>query len=1633
MLCISDYTNSEQKMSCTKCGKTLDSVDELHNHIVQCAAIKQLPTRLQITEKPHFSKGLGRVRKRKFQTQQQIVTSPDKSMFNKKIKSALLRKLKEKKLESEDFFQRKRRRSFELLYNPQNHVRRREMTEVLDMHQCRGCAYRFSSISLLERHVRVCTQKDKIKQLHTPIKMHNREPSKKYQCTYCHKFFSYINSVKKHFKQVCVVRRDRLKRADRLDRKWEESIIAAVAAKEAQDEDRDERDIKKRKGRRKNHKWGNSRKRKCTKDASSVSSNDTMEDDEDDNEDDEEEEEVFDKEDEENKDEEEEVFDKEDENDEEEEVFDKDEEDNHEVEEDKENKDDDEVDVFEKEVEDDKDEELLSPSSLLVFGNKNVELKSREKEANTFDEADKKSWTEVEKDMEVSENIQQTIPNESQKKQKIIQTVTVPISPILHTKECVEIDQFSTCLTAQAVTSTKHVKQQSTAIKNDVMLDMDESQKTDAKSNNSNNAVSVKGTIEIKEEIESTQVLSSLNVLDIPDNKHENMSQMAVNDSSQLKVLECRNVAQDQSVTGDSEIVKGPKSNVKSKTFQTLTKSSSDEKITLDKRLQDKLGDENDKDEPPCKKKKLVKKVKCTEEVEVVNTKVVSGVAASAKAAGNMVASGVSVKAAATTTAAAAQADEEDKSIDEGFDSNTDESLDSGIEESESPPALIKNTPKRKVSVNSLEVKEDAVMPKKRKIVDSKKPDTEDTESASVTPGGSNIVNATPGVSSKAANTAPGGSTTVSLIPRSSEAMHVDEEITDNHGNSEEVPQTPVKDKKAKSVSKKTSKSVEKDNDTSDDAGKHMGKGNGCKHEKAQSQHKHATDPKTNKIKNKKVKSKVDGSDQHDTDHLSSNTNSPQAKPVKGQSKVDGSDQHGTDRLSSNTNSPQAKPVKGQSKVDGSDQHGADPLSSNTDSPQAKPVKGQSKAKRRSKAKDDKGENHDNSDKVKDAKREDCANIDKGKDAENEDKDGIVELLEVKAKVPNKSKAKKVHTIKTVLKTATNETGITKTAGKGKVTATDNIQSEEDAQEREVKDATKATMIDKNAATKKTPAKGGKKSEGNSDVHDDVSEMFSVSKKTTPPVTKTKSTKKEESSDNKNIQMSNKNGKKKTPAKKTAAKEKNQKSEMCEEVTEKHIGASPKKSNKKPAAKDKNEKSDISQEVAGEESRALPKKSNKKTTPKDKNEKSEMSDEVTGKESRASPKKTNKKTGQAKTAVKDKNGEVLVEESGASPKKNNKKTTTKDSEPLEISDEATGEESSATQKKNNKKTAIKDKNKKSEMSHEEIDEECVTSPKKGNRKTAAKDKKEMSEMSDEVIDEENKVSPKKGTKKTVARKKGSQNENKQSVTDTEEHQAELKVNPTKKAASATAAAAKSKVAKAKTVQQTGQEDQLRESQISESEKKKVPVSKTNKKQLVKSEEVKEIKDTKQKKNVQKTAAKTVNEKTVEKSGGKKKGSAPASGGKQGGVGNKKGKQADVGTHVNGEVVSELQVKPTQTKKSKDATNTGSANKKSKDEQQAATVTGGATKKGICKDGQQAATVTTGGTTKKGRQAACVTGGIQSQQPPSKGKGKGTAKQTDTKTKSAPTARKGKPSSPAKASDRGQANKKLPVKRVMRKR
>ncbi|XP_063409874.1 uncharacterized protein LOC134693098 [Mytilus trossulus] len=277
---------------CTRCRGTFKSVDRLRIHIINCAP------KVEGTEssenKPKFKK---KYRKHHKVLIKNEVSSPVKmkketsistdvrwyDTLSKPRKQYLIgtknvKPLKiQEKMEFDPLKVNRRKKSAEMAYNPLNHIRRRELTEILDTHQCRGCGVKFNSISLLERHVKKCDGKDKFKDLKVMKSSVNDtfHQKQKHTCLYCNRGFSYPKTLMNHYKAFCLVKKDKVSKGFLTENDKQQESAMMMKLKQ-QEEDRCFTDIPeenvsgkkgwprgmKRKWRRKNHCWTYIKKRK---------------------------------------------------------------------------------------------------------------------------------------------------------------------------------------------------------------------------------------------------------------------------------------------------------------------------------------------------------------------------------------------------------------------------------------------------------------------------------------------------------------------------------------------------------------------------------------------------------------------------------------------------------------------------------------------------------------------------------------------------------------------------------------------------------------------------------------------------------------------------------------------------------------------------------------------------------------------------------------------------------------------------------------------------------------------------------------------------------------------------------------------------------------------------------------------------------------------------------------------------------------------------------------------------------------------------------------------------------------------------------------------------------------------------
>ena len=211
--------------TCTRCGTSFKTLAKLHVHIVSCAPVDTargvtkeekhpktpIKKKLQKKIKNIFNGGNSFKFKIKdfagYECEKESVELKSHNVisgFRKKAESVVLPESPIKLI---------RKRSQDSVgYNPLNHVRRRELTDLVDTHQCEACGVKFKTIILLERHVPSCSKKEKFKDI-CPMKCPIIDESLakiKHICHYCGKNFTYLKSLVNHLHDFCGVKKQKI-------------------------------------------------------------------------------------------------------------------------------------------------------------------------------------------------------------------------------------------------------------------------------------------------------------------------------------------------------------------------------------------------------------------------------------------------------------------------------------------------------------------------------------------------------------------------------------------------------------------------------------------------------------------------------------------------------------------------------------------------------------------------------------------------------------------------------------------------------------------------------------------------------------------------------------------------------------------------------------------------------------------------------------------------------------------------------------------------------------------------------------------------------------------------------------------------------------------------------------------------------------------------------------------------------------------------------------------------------------------------------------------------------------------------------------------------------------------------------
>ena len=214
---IADDYRSLGVYRCTRCASKFKNINRLHVHIINCDPnhVPVIPShkRKKIQKRMRSKLVDFKVNQTDVQTKSnplKLDTGPSETPIEPKgFTGCRRRRIMRSNVDA--VMKLKKKRNYELLYNPHNHVRRREMVSVLDTHQCSGCRAKFKSLHLLERHATKCSNKETLQSL-KPVQnkfIDEVTQKRRHICHYCSKHFIYLKSLANHYRAFCPVRKEK--------------------------------------------------------------------------------------------------------------------------------------------------------------------------------------------------------------------------------------------------------------------------------------------------------------------------------------------------------------------------------------------------------------------------------------------------------------------------------------------------------------------------------------------------------------------------------------------------------------------------------------------------------------------------------------------------------------------------------------------------------------------------------------------------------------------------------------------------------------------------------------------------------------------------------------------------------------------------------------------------------------------------------------------------------------------------------------------------------------------------------------------------------------------------------------------------------------------------------------------------------------------------------------------------------------------------------------------------------------------------------------------------------------------------------------------------------------------------------
>ena len=186
---------------CTKCSKEFTETAEFHGHIMECA-LEGMPER---TPSPSISKETKTKDSKHIDAEKHIDEATEKRMKMKAYTKSKKKAIQQRQHQSGPGGKRQRAKPGLKIYNPNKYTGRRASTSVEDVHACPGCDKKFYFINKLERHMRMCPNREKFLKGKKVVVEHAREQNANkdilkmgHCCPFCTRQFTYLKSLKKH-------------------------------------------------------------------------------------------------------------------------------------------------------------------------------------------------------------------------------------------------------------------------------------------------------------------------------------------------------------------------------------------------------------------------------------------------------------------------------------------------------------------------------------------------------------------------------------------------------------------------------------------------------------------------------------------------------------------------------------------------------------------------------------------------------------------------------------------------------------------------------------------------------------------------------------------------------------------------------------------------------------------------------------------------------------------------------------------------------------------------------------------------------------------------------------------------------------------------------------------------------------------------------------------------------------------------------------------------------------------------------------------------------------------------------------------------------------------------------------------